>query len=489
MTSAVLYVLVTLATLLFVHLLVLFILAYKKPRKLSVLQQDYLIVYASQSGHAENLAQQTTQQLQSIGFSVQLCNIAQLQQADLLASTQILWLVSSYGEGDAPDSARTFAHKTLSQDIDLSNKKFAVLALGDRQYTHFCQFGHDLNTWLIQQQATPLFEMICVDQMNVQDLTLWQNQLQQITQSDLVSFQHAKKPWSNLYLLERELLNAGSQGSPLYRISLTVAPDIHWQSGDILEVHCANPTAHIQQFLIAHAQLIDDENIALFRYKDLDQLPQLNRDGGIQDWALHFQDLPYREYSIASVVESGRLDLIVRQEITPFGLGLGSGLLTQYAHIKGEIKARIRTNPAFHLSQTERPLILIGNGSGIAGLLAHLQQCERWQFKQNWLIYGERQQQFDTVCARQIEQWQNDGVLTQVNRVFSRDGHTEKYVQDCLLAQAEQIKLWVEQGAAIYICGSLKGMAQNVDQALLQILGKTLVLELTEQQRYLRDVY
>jgi sulfite reductase (NADPH) flavoprotein alpha-component len=38
-----------------------------------------------------------------------------------------------------------------------------VLALGDRSYGHFCGFGHQLDQWLRQHGAHPLFDAIEVD--------------------------------------------------------------------------------------------------------------------------------------------------------------------------------------------------------------------------------------------------------------------------------------------------------------------------------------
>ena len=83
------------------------------------------------------------------------------------------------------------------------------------------------------------------------------------------------------------------------------------------------------------------------------------------------------------------------------------------------------------------------------------------------------------------------GLLTRVNKVFSRDAASgeARYVQDLLPYHAEAIREWVAAGAAIYVCGSLQGMAQAVDEALVAILGAAQVEQLADQQRYCRDVY
>ena len=54
---------------------------------------------------------------------------------------------------------------------------------------------------------------------------------------------------------------------------------------------------------------------------------------------------------------------------------------------------------------------------------------------------------------------------------------------------ADELQRWLQDGAAIYICGSLQGMAAGVDQALIDILGADALEMLIEQGRYRRDVY
>lgn len=83
--------------------------------------------------------------------------------------------------------------------------------------------------------------------------------------------------------------------------------------------------------------------------------------------------LPTREYSIASIPSQQVLRLVVRQQYDESGdLGLGSGWLTQHTEINQNVALRIRTNESFHLIDDNRPIICIGNGTGIAGLMSLL---------------------------------------------------------------------------------------------------------------------
>ena len=90
---------------------------------------------------------------------------------------------------------------------------------------------------------------------------------------------------------------------------------------------------------------------------------------------------------------------------------------------------------------------------------------------------------------RHVQGWLASGDLARLDLAFSRDQAQKVYVQDRLRESAEQVRQWLDQGAAIYICGSLQGMAAGVDQALIDMLGAEAVERLIEQGRYRRDVY
>lgn len=490
MTHAVVMVIAILAILLSLHIfMIVWLLWQKRNLKRSVTQQNHshLVVYATQSGHAESWAKHTAEQLHLIDDQIAFKNIQEITNVDLMQYQRILWVVSTYGEGDAPDTAQHFVHKILSQPIDLSHLSFAVLAFGDKRYTHFCQFGKTLEQWLTQQKAQILFPTVLVDQLNSHDLEQWLNGLEQLTATKLIRIADEREN-IELQFAHRQCLNKGSLGDAIYKIQFIVDEDLIWSSGDILEIQCENNTAEIHGFLESQPQEDWTQFIPKLRTLNLRKYPA-KENLSFVEWIEQFDLLPKREYSIASLPENGLIELVVRQQRTEMGLGLGSGLLTSGLEQDQSIQAYIRNNPSFHLLQDERPLILIGNGTGIAGLIAHLRQREHWGHKRNWLVFGERQQQFDHLYQTEIQYWQQHGFLEQIDYAFSRDKAERIYVQDCLRTQASRLQAWIEQGAAIYVCGSLKGMASGVDHVLKEILGDTMVEQLKLEQRYQRDVY
>lgn len=168
---------------------------------------------------------------------------------------------------------------------------------------------------------------------------------------------------------------------------------------------------------------------------------------------------------------------------------MGSGWLTEHASLGGEVSVRIRENRGFHPPDDERPLILIGNGTGLAGLRAHIKARAAAGWHRNWLLFGERTASCDFFHRDEIDAWRQSGVLSRVDVAFSRDQAESLYVQHRLRSAAAELRDWVAEGASIYVCGSLQGMASGVAAALQDVLGAEALEQLAEDGRYRRDVY
>ena len=458
----------------------------------------WLIGFASQSGFAEQLAWQTAGQLQAAGLPVKVQPLGSVSQDDLLQAQHALFVVSTFGDGEAPDSARGFERNVLGQDLSLKGLNYSVLALGDRQYEHFCGFARRLHFWLTNQGGMPLFAPVEVDSGDAEALLTWQQQLGQL-------IGHAPAPaWAaaqfqNWTLSRRTLLNRDSVGSDIYLLGLTPPSPQSWLAGDLVEVLPRNCPWAIEHFLAglglvgSDGVMIDGLAQTLNQALATRQLP----DNRAHLVGLHAQalvnalvPLGMREYSIASIASDGILELIVRQERHPDGsLGLASGWLTEHAAIGSSISVRLRRNSGFHLPEAPVPLILLGNGTGLAGLRSLLKARIADGQQRNWLLFGERNIAHDYLCQDELQGWLASGDLALLDLAFSRDQAEKIYVQDRLRESADVLRKWLAQGAAIYVCGSLQGMATGVDQVLHEVLGSEAVERLIEQGRYRRDVY
>ena len=458
----------------------------------------WLVGFATQSGFAEQLAWQTAGQLQAAGLPVRVQRLADVTEQDLRQSQNALFVVSTFGDGEAPDSALGFERKLLGSPLALENLNYAVLGLGDRQYQHFCGFARRLHGWLADRGGKLLFDGVEVDSADPVALQHWQRQLGQITGAAPTTLWQAPA-YDNWTLDQREHLNPGSSGSKVFLIGLTPPPSMVWDAGDLVEVMPRNSVEAVEHFL-SGLGIADHTSVQIGGLEEplkvalaSRQLPQRRAHlVGLHAQAVvdALVPLAMREYSIASITEDGLLQLIVRQELHPDGsLGLCSGWLTEHVALGGAVSLRVRRNSSFHLPGEPRPLILIGNGTGLAGLRSLLKGRIAQGQSRNWLLFGERNREHDFHCGSELMQWQASGDLARLDLAFSRDQAQKIYVQDRLLEAADELRDWLADGAAIYICGSLEGMAAGVDAALIKILGAQAVGELIEQGRYRRDVY
>jgi sulfite reductase (NADPH) flavoprotein alpha-component len=93
--------------------------------------------------------------LQAAGLPVKVLPLATVSEQDLRSSNNALFVVSTFGDGEAPDSARGFERKVLGRASSLESLNYAVLGLGDRQYQHFCGFARRLHTGWANTAARP----------------------------------------------------------------------------------------------------------------------------------------------------------------------------------------------------------------------------------------------------------------------------------------------------------------------------------------------
>jgi len=474
----------------------------KSPAAGSLADEGVLIGFASQSGVAEGLAWQTAGMLQGAGVPAQIQPLARIGEAQLGTAKRALFIVSTFGDGEPPDSARRFAQQLMNQAMALPTLRFAVLSLGDSHYDTFCGFGRKLDGWLRAQGGVAAFEPIEVDRGDPGAWARWQERLGEWLGRPLATVKPdgaGNAPvFQSWQLEERVLLNPGSTGLPAYHVAFTPPAGATWVAGDLVEVLPRHTQAHIDAWLAGSVWASDVRVTVAGREATLGEalrervLPEAPPPAGVdlQAWLEPLATLPEREYSIASTPAEGKLALLVRQTRNPDGtLGLGSGWLTDGVALGEDVTMRVRPNPGFHGPQDDRGMILIGNGTGLAGLRAHLSERIAQGHRRNWLIFGERQAAHDAFHDTTLREWQAQGGIARLDRVYSRDQAARIYVQDRVREAAADIAEWVQQGASIYVCGSLAGMAPAVDAALAEAIGADTLLDLSAQGRYRRDIY
>ena len=457
------------------------------------------VVYASQTGFAEQLARQTAQSLQLAGLPTRMIGIGDLALDDLRQAGRVLFVVSTTGDGEPPDMAQMFSRKLMQQPASLAGLHYGLLALGDSDYEDFCGFGRQLQRWLQASGAQALFDPVEVDSEDDASLRHWQHHLAMLGGApDLPDWQAPK--YQRWQLVERRLLNPGSVGEPCFHLAMKpLEGRADWQAGDLAEIGPCHAAEAVAAWLAARG--LDGRVVVPFGHRERlplatllarCRLPEPGEVDGLDEEgvAAILQQLPHRAYSIASLPRDGTLQLVVRRMRARGGYpGLGSGWLTEHAPIGAEIALRVRNNVNFHAPRDARPLVLIGNGTGLAALRALLKQRIAVGRTRNWLLFGERHRAHDFLHREDIERWIGEGAIERADFAWSRDQGERIHVQQRLREAGDELRRWVDEGAAIYVCGSLDGLAPGVDAALCDVLGAGQVAQLREQGRYRRDVY
>ena len=106
------------------------------------------VLYGTESGNSEVLADRTVKAAKKRGFQAVMKNMSEISPADLAKATNLLVIVSTWGDGDPPETAVSFYKEFMSAEISLSNVRFSVCALGDTSYEKFCQTGKDIDARL-----------------------------------------------------------------------------------------------------------------------------------------------------------------------------------------------------------------------------------------------------------------------------------------------------------------------------------------------------
>jgi sulfite reductase (NADPH) flavoprotein alpha-component len=225
------------------------------------------------------------------------------------------------------------------------------------------------------------------------------------------------------------------------------------------------------------------------------------------EFAASLRKLMPRSYSIASspLANPDEVHLTVASiNYQAFGTehwGAASTMLADRIAEGDKVSVFVEPNPRFRLpADGQTPVIMIGPGTGVAPFRAFVEQrSELGATGKNWLFFGDRTFHSDFLYQLEWQRFLKQGVLHRMDVAFSRDQADKVYVQHRIEEQGAEVYEWLQQGAAIYVCGDAKQMAGEVHDALVNILvshgghdsesAEIYLKDLRRAGRYQRDVY
>ncbi len=325
-----------------------------------------------------------------------------------------------------------------------------MLALGDRQYANFCRFGRLLDEWLHAAGATRSFERIDVDNSRAcHPGRLAGAVRRQARRPTTPGPTGGRGGGRHAAGVSHPPPNEGSAGTPVYRLAFApmAAPAAGWESGDIAQLALAS----------------DPGGRATIRSPPSPP--------------------------------TGTSKLLVRQEQHPDGrLGAASGLLTSTLAWATQSSLQLRLHrrqfPGW-ATTPERPLLLIGNGTGLAGTCAAICAPAQPQGRHdNWLVFGERNAaaRFSLPC-RDRGLAASGGAAAARHGVLARSGRTTSMSSTACCTGTTRCATGSHEVPRSMSAAACKAWPHGVDAALRQIAGDGPMRELAAAGRYRRDVY
>ena len=454
---------------------------------------ESLIAYASQSGTAAAVAKNIAKQLPKSSRYHVAC-VSSLQAHQLSEYQQVFLLASTYGDGEPPEQAMSFVSSLQKLDQSLSSVKYAVLALGDKQYPKFCAFGHQLAATLQQKGAQALLPVAEINQGHEGSIQLWWQQLTQ-----LLGWHNStlEKTWQTQQVVSNACLNSKVLDRPAHHIRLS-ATGCEFSPGDLVEVMPEIDEISLREKINHHNWLpntmVTLQNKAVPLVTALQQLYWQDESANSpQELVNKLPTLTARTYSIASCQAQGVVDLLVRKVIkTDNSVGLCSGYLSQLQAHK-TVKMSIKTHRHFHAASVSTPLIMIAAGTGLAPFIGFLEQRQRAKkCGKSWLIMGERHPAHDNYFDAALTGFERSGCLDKRQHAWSKsaDSAQPKYVADIMAAEKADLRHWLlNLNAQLYICGNAATLGVSCDAILTNIFGAETLANLKTQQQVKYDFY
>ncbi len=491
------------------------------------------ILFGTESGNAEMLADVARKAAGKLGFAARLLDMADATPAQIAGIQNLLVIASTWGEGDPPQRAADFFAALMADDAPrLENVRYAVLALGDRAYAKFCETGRLFDERFAALGARRVAERVECDLDYEAPAGAWIDGTLGVLQAEVgepeagavihvdfarpttgVSGWNRTRPFE-AEITERIRLSGSRSTSDTWHVELSLeGSGIEYEPGDSLGFIPRNDPALVDAVLDAtglaanaslRTRLIEQYDITTLTrsprvegWQVIDLLESDRRRMSEEELLSLLRPLAPRYYSIASsrkaVPDEAHL-LIASVRYEAHGRarhGVASVDVADRRKSGDRIPVFLKPNTHFRLpADPDRPIIMIGPGTGVAPFRAFMQERDAIGARgRNWLVFGHRNYTHDFLYQLEWQDLLKRGVLTRLDVAFSRDQPEKRYVQHALLDARRELFAWVQEGAAIYVCGDANAMAKDVHATLQQVLGADALDVLRREGRYLRDVY
>ncbi|KAI8811760.1 hypothetical protein BJ742DRAFT_882010 [Cladochytrium replicatum] len=133
---------------------------------MSQLCEGIVVFYASQTGNAESIAKHIHSEALGRGYQSRCLSLDTHTEVNLEDANALVVITSTTGDGDPPDNATKFFRfmRRAKKEMEaLKGKPYALLGLGDTNYTNFNQPAKRLDRRFAEVGAVPMFPKALAD--------------------------------------------------------------------------------------------------------------------------------------------------------------------------------------------------------------------------------------------------------------------------------------------------------------------------------------
>ena len=505
------------------------------------------IVYGTETGNSKALATQFAGKAKKSGINAKVFGADQYRLTDLVKEEYFLVLMSTHGDGEAPDAAKKFYDHIVAGGLKLDKLKYSVLALGDTSYPLFCNVGENIDVEFEKMGGKRLVPIQKCDVDYEADANQWFDKVLQTLSKNSVATtalpvanghtvvsakKTAKLAYTGTVLTNVDLNDKGSN-KETYHIEIA-AEGVEYQCGDSIGIVPENDSQlvtdiiartnidgnkiveykkekysqyellkkkinliHLTERLVKQYADVTGHDIPVGRY-DLFELIQkypVKSPAQFEEILVGLNAISPRLYTLASSPKAheGEVHIIVAKDIYQDAAGQKRiGLCSNYlSGLKVNAKQNffVQPNKRFRLPADDKDIIMVGPGTGIAAFRSFLAERDATGATgRNWLFFGEQNFATDFLYQTEIQNWYETGVLTKINVAFSRDQKEKLYVQHRMMEHADSLYEWITGGASFYICGKKDPMSTDVENALLHIIEQYGKKSIEEAKAYLEQM-
>ncbi|WP_242673922.1 diflavin oxidoreductase [Blattabacterium sp. DPU] len=506
------------------------------------------LVYGTETGNAKNLAFNVHKKAKKEGLEIKLVNLDRYSLIDLEKEDYFFVIMSTYGKGEPPTSAKSFfdfIHQ--NKNLFLKNMKYSVLALGDKSYTYFCKAGEDVDKRLYDIGAQRIIPLYKCDVDYENQAYQWLNKiLNFFKKKNEINTKNINQKICGK-ILNNIILNKKGSEKEIHHIEISLQKKVKYSPGDSIGIFPENSLEEVnniigyikknrrkefekyeyeekkkifflfkkelniislsENFLKKYSSLSENINIVLnhnYKWKLIDLLKKypMKNKYPLKDLMKIMEPIKPRLYSISSSPTTHNNVIHITVSRHRFQLngvsvyGHCSNFLSELK-IGDELSFFIYKNYRFKLPNSNKNIILIGPGTGIAPFRSFLYEREiKKATGKNWLFFGDQHFDTDFLYQTEILNWKKKGILHYVSFSFSRDQEKKIYVQNKIWENRVEFFHWIKNGAYIYICGNKIPMSIDVEKMICLVIEKVgkcnselFLKKMKKEGRYLTDVY